>query len=372
MLALVLATFVANVSDGNALTLPAQRHLVQVGDTTLLALQQGGADGRGLGFFRSDDGGGSWSWYAPIQDDAGHTDRADLLAVGADVALVYSFEGPTLYGSSRHDVWFQWWRASGSDWSPSGAVRVFQSPGDSGGYYRAELAIDSNGYIWVQAFRIEDGGGATAAIAVSTDGGNSFAEQPSLGYVGARGGGRILSLGSSMIFLYGSHGCCDPGRMLTRNDSDPLYSWSGPSNAIPDGLYHGAALSAVADGGGMHLVYKSLGERMYYRYFNGGSFSDPQLVEDVPDWATQASTTLIGSSLVICYNHPVSSGTDYRFYRRTVDGGVVGDAVSLDDSGGFKGYPTALAAASSAPMCMVGRTPDANSSGAVELVQGGY
>ncbi len=28
----------------------------------------------------------------------------------------------------------------------------------------------------------------------------------------------------------------------------------------------------------------------------------------VSDWATQASTTLVGGSLVICYNQPVSSG----------------------------------------------------------------
>ena len=118
--------------------------------------------------------------------------------------------------------------------------------------------------IWVQGFRIEDGYAATAAIAVSTDGGNSFTGQPSLGYVGARGGGRLLSLGSSMIFLYGSPGCCDPRRMLLRNDSDPLGSRSSPVDAIPDGLCPGAALSAVADGsGGMHLVYKNLSERSF-------------------------------------------------------------------------------------------------------------
>lgn len=370
MLALLLATFVANVSDGNALTLPAQRHLVQINGTSLLALQQGGADGHGLGFFRSDDGGQSWAWYAPIQDDASHTDRADLLAVGSDIALVYSYEGPTIYGSSQHDVWFQWWRNSGSDWGPGSAVRVFQSPGDSGGYYRAEIAIDSNGFIWVQAFRIE-GGGATAVVAVSTDGGNSFSEQPPLGYVGDRGGGRILSLGSSLVFLYGSHGCCDPGRMMMRNDGDPLSNWSGPVDAIPDGLYHGAALSAVADGGGgMHLVYKNLSERMFYRYFDGASFSGPQVIEDVSDWATQASTTLSGGALVVCYNHPVSTNADYRFYRRVISGGAVGDPVPLDDSSGFKGYPTAPA--NGAAMCMYGRTPDANSAGNVELVNGGY
>src|SRR5690242_16080060 len=50
---------VAPVNQGNALTLPAQRHLVRLtpasGPRWLLALQQDGADGRMLGFYRSDD-----------------------------------------------------------------------------------------------------------------------------------------------------------------------------------------------------------------------------------------------------------------------------------------------------------------------------
>src|SRR5690349_3566705 len=98
----------ARISDGNALTLPAQRHVVRVdpGDGAaiwLLALQQGGVDGHGLVFYRSDDEGQTWSLADPIQNDATHTDRADLLVVGRDVALVYSYEGPDFTGSTRHD-----------------------------------------------------------------------------------------------------------------------------------------------------------------------------------------------------------------------------------------------------------------------------
>jgi hypothetical protein len=98
---------------------------------------------------------------------------------------------------------------------------------------------------------------STAVIAVSTDGGNSFAQQPPLASVGARGGGRLISLGSQVMFLYGSHGF-DPGRMMLRNDSDPLDQWSGPVDVFGEGIYHGAALSAAADGnGGLHLAYKA-------------------------------------------------------------------------------------------------------------------
>lgn len=51
---------VADIGGGNALTLPAQRHLVRIGSTLLLALQQDGAGALGLGMFRSDDDGASF------------------------------------------------------------------------------------------------------------------------------------------------------------------------------------------------------------------------------------------------------------------------------------------------------------------------
>ena len=46
-------------------------------------------------------------------NDRTERDTPDLIAVGNDIALVYSFEGPTLSGSVRHDVFFQWWRWDG-------------------------------------------------------------------------------------------------------------------------------------------------------------------------------------------------------------------------------------------------------------------
>ena len=105
VLGVLLAGMVAPIGNGNALTLPAARHPVRM-DTGggrppawLLAIQQDGADGHGLWFLRSDDGGTTWSSYAPIQDDSSERDTPDLLTVGNDVALVYSYEGPTLGGS---------------------------------------------------------------------------------------------------------------------------------------------------------------------------------------------------------------------------------------------------------------------------------
>src|SRR5207249_4487760 len=95
LLGVLLAGTVAPIGNGNALTLPAARHLVRM-DTGggrppawLLAIQQDGAGGRGLWFLRSDDGGASWSSYAPIQGDRTERDTPDLvaLAAGARVRL---------------------------------------------------------------------------------------------------------------------------------------------------------------------------------------------------------------------------------------------------------------------------------------------
>lgn len=114
LLAAVLAsgTPLVPVSGGNALTLPAQRHAVRINvgegraPVWLLAVQQGGVERRGLSLYRSDDGARGFRFLAPIQPEASHRDRAELLVVGRDVALVYSYESPELRGSRAHDVWF--------------------------------------------------------------------------------------------------------------------------------------------------------------------------------------------------------------------------------------------------------------------------
>src|SRR5262245_17098881 len=141
----VTVSSVAPIGGGNALTLPAQRHVVKIDGSWMLALQQDGAGGHALGFHRSDDDGRTWRWYAPIQDSPTHRDTADLLAVGHDIALVYSFEGPFLNGSTLHDVWFQWWRRTPTGWAAQAPVRIFDSTSGSTAYYRAELARDGTG-----------------------------------------------------------------------------------------------------------------------------------------------------------------------------------------------------------------------------------
>lgn len=376
---------IAPVRNGNALTLPAARHLVRLepgrGHPTveLLALQQDGAQGHGLGFFRSDDDGKHWSYYKPVQDDFSERDTVDLISVGNDVALVYSYEGPVLSGSARHNVFFQWWRFDGVDgWSPGAKVEVFASGSAQTAYSRAELARDSLGRLWVQAMHLLADGTHLLEISVSTDRGATFAQQAPLDHLRSRPGGRLASLGTTLVMLYGTHGAhgaSNPGRLRLRHDSDPLGNWGPVQTVLPEGLYHGAALSTVADkAGGWHVVYKDLGGRLWYRHFDGTAFGNRQAVEPASDWALQPAISLVGSDLVIFWNHPISVNTDYQLRTRTLSRGVLGPVSTLDASTGFKGYPAAielLPAATPAVPCSYSATANAASAGNQVLVLAG-
>jgi hypothetical protein len=382
LLAALLASAVPMmpVSAGNALTLPAQRHAVRIDTgegrppTWLLAVQQGGVEGRGLSLFRSDDGARTFRFAAAIQPDASHADRAELIAVGRDVALVYSWESSSLKPSHRHDVYFQWWRyrPDTHDWAPEQAVRVFDAPDDTTAYSRALLARDSKGRWWVQAFRLESDGGSTAVLSVSTDDGAAFVRQPDLGRVKRRGGGRLLSLGTKLVFIYAMHDGFEPTRLRIRDDSDPLGTWSAVADAFPEGIYHGAALSALADGhGGMHLVYKDESERLFHRYFDGSAFGPRTLLEDSRDWAMQSAITRVGDRLYVFYNVMRVKNAEYELHARVLEDGRFSEPVVLDTRATFKGYLAAfesLPEGSAEVPCFFGDAPDANSRGHVARV----
>lgn len=338
----------------------------------LLALQQAGAERHGLGFFRSDDEGNTWRYAAPIQDDSTHHDTADLLAVGADVALVYSYEDSVLAGSTRHDVWFQWWHyhAEVHDWVPSPAVRVFDSTSDTTAYSRAELARDSRGRLWVQAFRMEADGTHTAVLALSEDEGHTFTPQPSLAHLPQRGGGRLLHLGDRLIFLYGHHGVA-PARFRVHLDSALPGLWTSEQLAFPEGLYHGAALSAVSPGEGrMHLVYKDLNQHLSYRFFDGAAFGPPIPLETSGDWALQPALALVGDELVIFDNQPVALNTQYQLVARVLADGSVGPPQVLENTPRFRGYlttPERLPGSLPRVPCIYGETTDASTSGVAAM-----
>ncbi|MBN1209073.1 MAG: exo-alpha-sialidase [Myxococcaceae bacterium] len=364
---------IAPIGGGDALTLPAQRHVVRLAPPDgsavwLLALQQDGKDEHGLGFFRSEDEGETWSYAAPIQNDWTHRDTADLLPVGMDVALVYSHEGSTPDGSTRHDVYFQWWRyqAAGREWTPSPAVRVFDSTRADTGYMRAELARDSLGRLWVQAFRLEPDGTHTAVLSLSGDEGLTFQPQAPLAHLPMRGGGRLIHLGDRLLFLYGHHGV-SPAWFRVRADTAPLGSWQPEQEAFSEGIYHGSSLSAVSLGNGrMHLVYKDIADRLLYRAFAGETFGPPVVLEGTGDWALQPAVTLVGEELLVFNNPPVSLGTHYTLAVRVLSGGTFGSAQVLESSERFRGYlavPERLPDSLPRVPILHGETPDANSDG---------
>ncbi|HEY2028328.1 MAG TPA: hypothetical protein VGH20_03875, partial [Myxococcales bacterium] len=378
-LALLAAANVTDIAVGNALTLPSARHVVRIDTkdgrppTWLLAMQQDGADAHWLSFYRSNDEAQTWSYYAPIQDTSTDRDEADIALAGNDVAMVYSYEGPDIFGSTAHDVYFQWWRYDGAgNWGPTAPVRVFDSASSTTAYLRAMIAIDSLNHIWIWAQRLNADGTFTMVMSVSTDGGNSFVAQPALDTFADRPGGRIMPVGGGRVMLlYSTHGV-DPGFMRLRNDTDPLGTWGARQAVFPEGIYHGAALSAVDDGsGGVQLVYKDVNEDLLYRHWANGAWSASQLIDNSEDWAMQPALTRVGTDLVLFWNHMLATNTNYHFQYRTISNGVLGPTVLLDGTSGFKGYPAAVAVLPNtvpAVPCFYGDTPDANSSGFAALV----
>src|SRR5512133_2738803 len=296
--ALLSASSLGPVQWGNQLTLPAQRHLVRVAPAGLpaywlVAIQRDGLGGHGLSFFRGDDGGG-WRFEADLQRDWSERDTADLVEAGGDLAVVWSYEGAKLSGSTRHDVWFQWWRLDPVTGRllPEPAVRVFDSTSSTSAYSRAVLALDAAGRLWGMAFRLEADGSSTVVVSVSGDGGAHFTQQPALDHLPARGGGRLVAVGGRLLALYDSHAGTGAARFRVRDDAAPLASWTPVAAAFPEGIYHGAALSAVADGsGGADVAYKDKGERLRVRHFDGRAFGAATTVVASGDWALQPAVT---------------------------------------------------------------------------------
>ncbi|MFN7134088.1 MAG: hypothetical protein ACK4N5_18565, partial [Myxococcales bacterium] len=176
-----------------------------------------------------------------------------------------------------------------------------------------------------------------------------------------------------MVIVYDAHDSGTPARFRVRDDGDPVGSWQPVQQAFPEGIYHGAALSAVASPeGGMHLVYKAENDDLFYRYFDGVRFGPPLLLQDRNDWAVQPAITLRGDELIIFYSRAWTLNSNYDFRVQILRGGVLTPPVVLDDEREFKGYP---AAAATLPTtvgvvpCFFGATPDDNQPGHAKLVR---
>jgi hypothetical protein len=209
-------------------------------------------------------------------------------------------------------------------------------------------------------------------LAVSTDEGRSFQNQGELDRRPRQGGGRLLSLGDGLLFVYAMHDGFLPTRMRSRLDSDPLDSWRSAEDAFPDGIYHGAALSAVADGrGGMHLVYKDEQEQLYYRRFDGRQFGPRTQLEGRPDWALQPTLTRVGELLYLFYNPVVLEGASYQLHARRWEAGRWSAPRVLDTTAAFQGYPASFESLPDSEgeiPALFGRTPEIGRAGALVRV----
>src|SRR5438105_10842262 len=111
---------IAPVGGGNALSTPAARHIVRMDSGTyLLALQRddaGTAPQTGLGLYRSDNDGQSWAFYASINSSPADRHTADLVKMGSDLAMVESFDAPSIRPDTSLDtgrkVYVQRWRSN--------------------------------------------------------------------------------------------------------------------------------------------------------------------------------------------------------------------------------------------------------------------
>jgi len=371
---------IAPVGGANALSTPAARHIVRMATGTyLLALQRdraGAPSQSGLSWYRSDDDGQSWTFYASINPSASDRHTADVVPVGADLAMVESFDAPSIVPNATLDparnVYFQWWRSNGaSGWTPDPRALVF-TPETGTAYHRGELAVDSAGRIWVQAFRrtasscdpakdarcaLCDAGngdnyGNDIMVSVSTDGGRSFSPGQMLGSTRCRAGGRLISAGSKLLLVWNDYSANENGtvivtRFVQRDASDPVGTWSAPQPAFPDdpvdGIYHGAALSAVSDGAGVHVVYKDQNRMLlWYRRFDvaTGTFGARVQVDDSEqDWALQPATTMRNGDLFVFANHLLGSGAyETRMWRLSTGLGPA-HATAFPADTAFHGYP---------------------------------
>src|SRR6267143_676396 len=125
--------------------------------------------------------------------------------------------------------------------------------------------------------------------------------------------------------------------------SRPSSPWARPSAAPADGIYHGAAMSAVVDGTSVHVVYKDQNQmRIWYRRFDAatGTFGARVQIDDsAQDWALQPATTLRDGELFVLANHRLSEARYETRMWRLSSGFGAAQATALPPDDAFHGYP---------------------------------
>jgi hypothetical protein len=337
----------------NGTTLPFQRHIVRLGSPSsspgllAAAIQRNNSDGQGLVLLVSSDGGASWSKSQNIQPDTTQRDTADLVADpdGMGFSLVYGIEpvSSQFVASSKADVvYLHYTLGSNNELTVDrGPVVVFR-PGTGQGWYRPALIRDSQGTLHATASLL-DGSSYTFWERMSIDGGLEWTSAERLASFGSSfGGGRLVAYGSKVMALYDAYRATDPGRYRTK-DAGPCSSWGSEISFASNGLYHAGAFSVVATPDGhVHLGHSDKNsQQLWYREYDGSSWSSALRIESAGDWSQQPSLSQRGNTVFYAWNRFNNTNLNTILIRVRTNGSW-GSTSTLDTENSWKGYTSSL------------------------------
>lgn len=351
---------VTQTQTSNGTTLPFQRHVVRVGParvgegTLVFAVQKQGSNGDGLVLYTSRDEGRTWARSLVVQGDAAVRDTADLVADenGNGFSLLYGVEPRSSQwtADARFDVVYLHYAvdSAGTVTRDVGPIQVFV-PTSSQGWFRPSLERDDQGVLHATATRLS-GGTFAWFHRLSIDGGREWTPQEELANFGSSfGGGRIVSAGAQLVAIFDSF-AAGQSRFRTR-PAGPCAEWDDTIVFGTDGLYHAGAFSAVATPDGhIHLGYSNRSnQRLWYREFDGLSWSAAFLIENTGWWTNQPALAVRGDEVLYGWNRNVSgTGETMTILLRRKVNGSWGAIETIDSEVRFKGYTT------SAPTVLAG------------------
>jgi hypothetical protein len=351
-------TTITTTASSNGTTLPFQRHVARVGPAGagngeyVAALQRQGTGGEGLDLFVSKDEGQSWAEIAPVQNDPSERDTADLLPDpdGNGFSLLYSLEPQSSdfqVDPASAVVYLHY--SVGADLSINndlGPVVVY-SPGSNQGYFRCSIARDTADVLHATASLLDASSGTNDFSwweSVSSDGGDSWSSPIKLSDFGdSFGGGRVLAYGDNVMAIFDEYAVSGEGRYRTK-PAGANESW-GPVGIIePVGIYHAGAFSATATPDGIvHLGYSDKPfEALWYREFDGSSWSSATSIDPTQVWSNQPALSQVGNTITYSWNHMVTSTDMIMMQVTKPPGGDFEDTLTIDTVPLFKGYSNAL------------------------------
>jgi hypothetical protein len=345
--ALLSTSVIAPTSNGASTTLPFQRHAIRVNGVYAVAVQQQGSNGRGLELYRSTDAV-HWTHDQSIQPNAAIRDTADIVAdgTGNGFYLVYGVEpqsskfGPdpnTKVVFSRYELLPD--GTFGLELGP----RTLLKPATGQAYFRPSIARDATGELYVAA-TFFDGTNFSWIVRRSPDGGVTWHGPTTLASFGTGfGGGKVIAYadGNRVAAIYDQY-ASGAGHMRSKAAGDGG-TWGSPIVVAAEGLYHAGAFNVVSTADGrLHLGYSSKDlQQLFYRTFNGTSWSARTLLDPVGIWSNQVALTAQGNTVSFAWNHEDSINV-YRIFQRVLTNGTFSAIRVLDATVNWKGYTSAI------------------------------